>query len=252
MTSRTDCTCTSDGNGHPPPRGRIPGAHRAPSSSSRRPPCFHLRGRGLKEARRKHVTKRPSGPAAALRSSSVAEVPLRYGALRAPIGCRSTSRNVREPPSRFGRFAAATRPACPTRAPLARRIVTTGRRARSAVMRPTRRPQRQGPEHCSAGQAYLRTPGKKDLRRRVHAMRHMLGRRLRHSWSTAADLPGRPHTAAESPAHHRRPSGSSAPTVEVTRGVALAVASCRPSGLNAGFDGLRRRLRPRLARASTR
>jgi hypothetical protein len=117
MTSRTDCTCTSDGNGDPPPRSRIPGAHRAPSSSSRRPPCFHLRGRGSKEARRKHVTKRPSRPAAARRSSSVAEVPLRYGALRAPIGCRSTSRNVREPLSRSGRFAAATRTSCPTRAP---------------------------------------------------------------------------------------------------------------------------------------
>ena len=112
VTSRTVCTNTCDGNGEPPPRSRRPGAHRAPSWSSCKPPCFHLPGRGSKEARRKHVMTRPSGPCAARRSSSVAGAPCREGAVRAAIGCRNTSRSPREPLSRFGRLAAAIRIHC--------------------------------------------------------------------------------------------------------------------------------------------
>jgi hypothetical protein len=109
MTSRTVCTRTRDGNGEPPPRSRKPGAHRAPSWSSCRPPCFHLRGRGSNEARTKHVIRRPSQPVTARRSSSVARAPPRNGVARASIGCRNTSRSPREPLSRFGRLGAATR-----------------------------------------------------------------------------------------------------------------------------------------------
>jgi hypothetical protein len=108
--SRTVRTLTCDGRGRPPPpRGRTPGAHRAPVWLRCKPPCFHLRGRGSKEARRKHVTRRPSGPAAARRSSSVAGALSRKGAVTAAIGWRSTSRNVREPLSRLTRFTLATR-----------------------------------------------------------------------------------------------------------------------------------------------
>ena len=106
VTSRTNSTRTGDGNGDPPPRSRKPGAHRAPPWSSCRPPCFHLRGRGSKDARTKHVTMRPSGPEAARRSSSVAGARSRKGAVTAAIGCRNTPRSPREPLSRFGRFAA--------------------------------------------------------------------------------------------------------------------------------------------------
>jgi hypothetical protein len=120
VTSRTDCTRIGDGNGDPPPRSRKPGAHRAPSWSSCRPPCFHLPGRGSKDARTKHVTRRPSGPEAARRSSAVAGAPSRKRAVSAAIGCRATSSRPREPLSRFGRVPAICK-VCPNGSVAARR-----------------------------------------------------------------------------------------------------------------------------------